>query len=112
MHLQKLDKLLEVHIFMAKKGQMQRKHSNEFKISVIMDMREHRYGYRETARKYELGESGSTVDLLKRWKRIYLEEGVEGFMKERPEVVKKVECEKAGMAIAESCRCCAPKDIR
>ena len=48
-----------------------------------MDMREHRYGYRETARKYELGESGSTVDLLKRWERIYLEEGAEGFMKER-----------------------------
>ena len=43
---------------MAKKGQMQRKYSTEFKISVIMDMREHRYGYRETARKYELGESG------------------------------------------------------
>ena len=68
---------------MAKKGQMQRKYSTDFKISVIMDMREHRYGYRETARKYELGESGSTVDLLKRWERIYLEEGAEGFMKER-----------------------------
>ena len=48
-----------------------------------MDMREQRYGYRETARKYELGESGSTVDLLKRWERIYLEEGAEGLMKER-----------------------------
>ena len=68
---------------MAKKGEPQRKYSTEFKISVIMDMREHRYGYRETARKYELGESGSTVDLLKRWERIYLEEGAEGFMKER-----------------------------
>ena len=46
-------------------------------------MREHRLGYRETARKYELGKSGSTVDLLKRWERIYLEEGAEGLMKER-----------------------------
>ena len=68
---------------MAKKGQKMKKYSAEFKISVIMDMREQRYGYRETARKYELGESGSTVDLLKRWERIYLEEGAEGLMKER-----------------------------
>ena len=68
---------------MAKKGQLQRKYSKEFKVSVIMDMREHRLGYRETARKYGLGESGSMVDLLKRWERIYLEEGAEGLMKER-----------------------------
>ncbi len=46
-------------------------------------MREHRYGYRETARKYELGESGSTVDLLKRRERTFLEEGAEGLMKKR-----------------------------
>ncbi len=55
----------------------------EFKISVIMDMREHHLGYRETARKYELRQSGSVVDMLKRWERIYLEEGAEGLMKER-----------------------------
>ena len=48
-----------------------------------MDMREQHLGYRETARKYGLSESGSTVDLLKRWERIYLEEGADGFMKER-----------------------------
>ena len=48
-----------------------------------MDMREHQYAYRETARKYGLSESGSTVDMLKRWERIYLEEGAEGFMRER-----------------------------
>ena len=68
---------------MSKKGQIQRKYSTDFKISVIMDMREHRYAYRETARKYGLSESGSTVDMLKRWERIYLEEGAEGFMRER-----------------------------
>ncbi len=68
---------------MAKKGQIQRKYSTEFKVSVIMDMREHRLGYRETARKYGLGESGSMVDMLKRWERIFLEEGAEGLMKER-----------------------------
>ena len=68
---------------MAKKGSKQKRYSTEFKIGVIMDMREHRLGYRETARKYGLSESGSTVDLLKRWERIYLEEGADGFMKER-----------------------------
>ena len=68
---------------MAKKGQIQKRYSTEFKIGVIIDMREHRLGYRETARKYGLSESGSTVDLLKRWERIYLEEGANGFMKER-----------------------------
>ena len=68
---------------MAKKGQIQKRYSTEFKIGVIMDMREQRLGYRETARKYGLSESGSTVYLLKRWERIYLEEGADGFMKER-----------------------------
>ena len=68
---------------MAKKGQIQRRYSTEFKASVIIDMREHRLGYRETARKYGLGESGSMVDMLKRWERIFLEEGAEGLMKER-----------------------------
>ena len=82
MHLQKC-LTFGVHIFMAKKGQQQRKYSAEFKIGVIMDMREHRMGYRETARKYELRQSGSVVEMLKRWERIYLEEGAEGLMKER-----------------------------
>ena len=68
---------------MGKKGQNQRKYSTEFKVSVIIDMRDHRLGYRETARKYGLGESGSVVDMLKRWERIFLEEGAEGLMKER-----------------------------
>lgn len=68
---------------MAKKGQIYKKHSPEFKLSVILDMREHHLGYRETARKYQLGESGSVADMLKRWERIYLEEGAEGLMKER-----------------------------
>ena len=68
---------------MAKKGQNQKRYSTEFKVSVIIDMREHRLGYRETARKYGMSGSGSTVDLLKRWERIYLEEGTDGFMKER-----------------------------
>jgi len=67
---------------MAKKGQIFKKYSAEFKLSVILDMREHHMGYRETARKYELGESGSRVEMLQRWERKYLEEGFEGLMKD------------------------------
>ena len=70
---------------MAQKGQKQKKYSAEFKICVIMDMREHRLSYCETVRKYELGstKSGGAIGLLQRWERIFLEEGAEGLMKER-----------------------------
>ena len=76
---------MEVHIFMAKKEQIFRKYSAEFKIGVIMDMREHHLGYRETARKYEMVRQSETAaaSMLHRWERIYLEEGAEGLMKER-----------------------------
>lgn len=40
---------------MAKKGQTFKKYSAEFKLCVILDMREHGLSYRETVRKYELG---------------------------------------------------------
>ncbi len=68
---------------MDKTGRKKRSYSAEFKIGVIMDLREHRLGYRETARKYNMSKSGSTVATLQRWERIYLEEGAEGLMKER-----------------------------
>ena len=68
---------------MGKTGRKNKRYSPEFKINVIMDMREHHLGYRETTRKYELGKSGSVVDTLKRWERIFLEEGAKGLMKER-----------------------------
>jgi len=50
-----------------------------------MDMREHRLSYSETVRKYNLGktETGNAREKLKRWERIFLEEGAEGLMKER-----------------------------
>ena len=62
-----------------------KKYSSEFKISVILDMREHRLGYRETARKYKLTVKSETAaaTMVQRWERIYLEEGAEGLMKER-----------------------------
>ena len=64
---------------MAKKGQIFKRHSAEFKISVILDMREHRFGYVETARKYGI----PNYRVIQRWERIYMEEGAEGLMKER-----------------------------
>ena len=74
-----------MHIFMSKKGSVQKRYSAEFKVSVIMDMRKHHLGYCETARKYDLGDPklGGVVHTLQRWERIYLEEGAEGLMKER-----------------------------
>ena len=70
---------------MAKNGQIFRKYSPEFKLSVIMDMREHHLGYRETARKYNLTiqSEASAANTIRRWERIFLEEGAEGLMKER-----------------------------
>ena len=70
---------------MAKKGQKQKKYRAEFKIGVIMDMREHRLSYHKTVRKYELGndKQGGARLMLQRWERIFGEEGTEGLMKER-----------------------------
>ncbi len=72
---------------MAKKGQKQKRYSAEFKISVIMDMREHHLSYHETARKMwnttSRTEEYSYINTIKRWERAYLEEGAEGLMKER-----------------------------
>jgi transposase len=63
---------------MRKKGEKNKVYSAEFKISVIMDMREHHLGLRETERKYNVQHS-----VIQKWERIYLEEGAEGLMKER-----------------------------
>ena len=72
---------------MAKQGSKQKKYSTEFKIGVIMDMREHHLGYRETARKHFGAKNSGEEELykgnIKRWERIFLEEGAEGLMKER-----------------------------
>ncbi len=94
---------MEVHIFMRKKGSKNKVYSAEFKIGVIMDMREHRLCYNETVRKYwdiTKGQEANYRKQVQRWERIYLEEGAEGLMKERrggtrkgrpPKLDKKVE---------------------
>ena len=60
-------------------------YSPEFKMCVIMDMRDHRLSYSETVRKHNLGpvENGGARAMLQRWERIFLEKGAEGLMKER-----------------------------
>mgnify|MGYP006395312831 CR=1 FL=1 len=71
---------------MRKKGSKNKVYSAEFKIGVIMDMREHRLCYNETVRKYwdiTKGQEANYRKQVQRWERIYLEEGAEGLMKER-----------------------------
>ena len=68
---------------MGKKGEIQRKYSPEFKISVIMDMRDNHLGYSEMMRKYFPDLNCRGFKFVQRWERIFLEEGAEGLMKER-----------------------------
>ena len=70
---------------MSRKKRINKKYSAEFKISVIMDMRENRLSYHEAVRKFGLGNPkvGGTRQMIKRWERIYLEEGAAGLMTER-----------------------------
>ena len=69
---------------MEKRRRKNKKYSPEFKIAVIMDMRENHLGYCETARKYWAGEREDNYkNRLKEWERIYLEEGAAGLMIER-----------------------------
>lgn len=81
---------------------MSRKNKNyspEFKICVIIDMRDHRLGYNETVRKYwegSKGKEGNYIKQVQRWERIFLEEGAEGLMKERRGRVCKASGSKKG----------------
>ena len=78
--------LLEVHIFMSREKKFNAKYSAEFKISVIMDMRENHLSYKATVRKYwgvGNGQEHNYTNRLKLWERIYLEEGAAGLMTER-----------------------------
>ncbi len=72
---------------MGKKGNKQKRYSEEFKISVIMEMRKNCLSHRETVRKFfdaqNRAEEDNYLHTLRNWERIYLEEGAEGLMKER-----------------------------
>ena len=68
---------------MGRKKNFNTKYSAEFKISVIMDMRENHLGYGEIMRKYFPHLTVRNYSFLKRWERIYIEEGAAGVMEER-----------------------------
>lgn len=72
---------------MEKRKRKNKKYSAEFKICVILDMRENSLSQRETVRKYWGTKSRAEEDLylgcVKRWERKYLEEGEAGLMVER-----------------------------
>lgn len=58
-------------------------YSPNFKIMVVEDMIQNELSYNETSRKYSLAKNNQNCKFLRTWERIYLEEGAEGFMKER-----------------------------
>ena len=72
---------------MSNGKRFQTKYSSEFKIAVIMDMRENHMTYSDTVRKYWGVETKTDCSRfrsrLRLWERIYLEEGAAGLMTER-----------------------------
>jgi len=85
---------------MQKTGTKNKKYSPEFKLNVILDMREHNLTYRETVRKYWMTncrtEEDSYRSQVKLWERVYLEEGEAGFYIERRGRTRKVDNPKIG----------------
>lgn len=61
------------------KGVPTKSYTGEFKQAVVEDVRNNGLSYREAMRKYEV--TGS--ERIKKWERIYLEEGAEGLYIER-----------------------------
>ena len=61
------------------KGIPNKRYTPEFKKRVIETMLEEKLSYRETARRFDVGDHHRIQD----WERIYLTEGAEGFAVER-----------------------------
>jgi transposase-like protein len=69
---------------MRKKGSKNKVYSPEFKIAVVKAMREQHFGCETAVRKFEINSNihnGSST--VRRWERIYLEEGEAGLMEEK-----------------------------
>ena len=81
---------------MKRKKEWNTKYSPEFKISVILDMREHNLGYKATMRKHFPQLEPRNFRFLKNWERIYLEEGEAGFYIERRGRTTKMDNPKKG----------------
>ena len=61
------------------KGIPNKRYTPEFKQLVVETMRKERLSICETMRRFEINDHG----IIKRWERIYLEEGPDGFAIER-----------------------------
>lgn len=69
---------------MGKKGTKNKKYSPDFKLSVILYMRNNHLSYHETIRKYWGNDvyEQNYIKQVQRWERKYLEEGIAGLEKE------------------------------
>jgi transposase len=65
-----------------------RTHSPNFKVTVVEDLIQNHLSYGEVSRKYDV-----TRSVIRRWERIYLEEGPEGLSIERRGRTKQTETE-------------------
>ena len=65
--------------FIMPKGIPNKRYTPEFKQLVVETMREEHLSMCETMRRFEINDHG----IIKRWERIYLEEGPEGLAIER-----------------------------
>ena len=81
---------------MAKKGIKRKTYSPEFKLSVIMDMRENKISYSDIMRKYFPTMEPRSFHFIKKWEQIYLEEGPEGLAIERRGRATKMDNPKKG----------------
>ncbi len=61
------------------KGVPNKRYTSEFKQMVVETLQRERLSYTEAMRQFEIGDD----HIIKRWERIYLEEGAEGLQVER-----------------------------
>ena len=65
--------------FLCQKEYQEKNHTGEFKQKVVETMHNEKLTYAETSEQFE----PNSHSMVKRWERIYLEEGPEGLYKER-----------------------------
>lgn len=76
---------------MRKKGIKNKVYTAEFKALVIETMRKDHLGLFETISRFELSKNPHNAKkMVRRWERIYLEEGVTGFMEEHRGKASKI----------------------
>jgi len=68
---------------MRKKGTKNKVYSPEFKIAIVEKLRKEKMSYHDVMRGYFPELPDRNFHFIKKWERIYLEEGIAGFMKER-----------------------------